>query len=37
MRYTAKINCRTYRYLKKKRENLDYDIRVNNRYYEEIL
>ena len=37
MRYTIKIDYRTYRYFKKKRKNLDYNIRVNNKYHEEIL
>ena len=37
MRYIIKINYRIYRYFKEKRENLDYNLRVNNRYHEEIL
>ena len=37
MRYIINIDYRIYRYFKKKRENIDYDIRINNRYYKEIL
>ena len=37
MRYIIKIDYRIYRYFKKKRENLNYDIRIDNKYYKEIL
>lgn len=37
MRHIVKMNYRICHYFKKERENLDYDIKINNRYYKEIL
>lgn len=33
IRYSVKIEYRFYYYLKKKRDNLNFDIIINNKYY----
>ena len=37
MRYNTKMNYRTYFYFKKERENLKYNIAINNKYYKKTL
>ena len=37
MRYNVKMNYKTCFYLKKKRKNLNYDIKINDKYYKKTL